>query len=86
MNELLEEEELAAIREHQREFEHLRSLEIAEVKRLEAEDIRRAEEKARRMQQEKERLLREAEVSIFAWILILKLIAFNRNTLFSIRR
>ena len=62
MNEVLEEEELEAIRAHQREFEHLRSLEMAEVKRLEAEDIRRMAEKKRRMEQERERLAREAEV------------------------
>ena len=63
MNEVLEEEELAAIRQHQREYEHLRNLEIAEVKRLEAEASRRNAEKERRMQQERARLAREAEVS-----------------------
>ena len=63
MNEVLEEEELAAIRRHQREYEHLRNLEIAEVKRLEAEAARRHAEKERRMDQERARLAREAEVS-----------------------
>jgi hypothetical protein len=59
--EVLEEEELAAVRRHQEEFEQLRAAELAEVQRLEAEARRKAEEKRRRMQQEASRLRREAQ-------------------------
>lgn len=62
MQEVLEEEELAAIRQRQEEFEQTRNAELAEVQRLEAEARRRFEEKERRMTQEKERIEREADV------------------------
>ncbi|GBG28003.1 Radial spoke head protein 3-like [Hondaea fermentalgiana] len=62
MMEVLEEEELAALRAHQEDFEQQRNVERAQVQRMEAEAIRRNEEKARRLEQEKARKAREAEV------------------------
>eukprot|EP00033_Pygsuia_biforma_P002426 GCRY01002690.1.p1 GENE.GCRY01002690.1~~GCRY01002690.1.p1 ORF type:complete len:463 (-),score=177.97 GCRY01002690.1:800-2188(-) len=57
--EVLHEEELAALRERQREFEQLRVLELAEVQRLEEQERRKFEEKERRVKQEQERLEQE---------------------------
>lgn len=56
MLELMQEEELEAIRRQQEEFETIRNIELAEVQRLEAEIKRKAAEKARRVAQEKKRL------------------------------
>jgi len=62
MMEVLEEEELEAIRRHQEEFEQIRNAELAEVQRLEAEVQRKAAEKKARMEQEKARVAAEAEL------------------------
>ena len=56
MLELMQEEELEAIRQQQEEFESIRNIELAEVQRLEAEIKRKAHEKDRRIAQEKKRL------------------------------
>jgi len=56
MLELMQEEELSAIRMQQEEFEGIRNVELAELQRLEAEARRRAQEKERRIAQEKKRL------------------------------
>jgi radial spoke head protein 3 len=56
MLELMQEEELDAIRQQQEEFETIRNIELAEVQRLEAEIKRKANEKNRRVAQEKKRL------------------------------
>lgn len=60
--EVLEEEELAAIRRHQEEFEQIRDAELAEVQRMESEARRKNEEKQRRLEQERQRVRREAAV------------------------
>lgn len=57
MLELMQEEELEAIRLQQAEFEAIRNVELAEVQRLEAEARRKAQEKERRLQQEKQRAI-----------------------------
>ena len=62
MMEVLEEEELEAIRAHQDEFEQMRNAELAEVQRLEAEARRRFEEKERRLEQERVRVERETDL------------------------
>jgi radial spoke head protein 3 len=56
MLEIMQEEELEAIRAQQEEFETIRNVELAEVQRLEAEIKRKALEKERRLTQEKQRL------------------------------
>ena len=56
MLELMQEEELEAIRLQQEEFELVRKIELAEVQRLEAEARRKAQEKERRVEQEKKRV------------------------------
>ena len=56
MLELMQEEELEAIRMEQEQFEDIRNVELAEVQRLEAEARRKAQEKDRRVAQEKQRL------------------------------
>lgn len=56
MLELMQEEELEAIRLQQEEFETIRNIELAEVQRLEAEIKRKEAEKQRRVAQEKKRL------------------------------
>lgn len=56
MLELVQEEELEAIRRQQQEFEAVRNVELAEVQRLEAEARRKHEEKERRVLQEKRRV------------------------------
>ena len=56
MLELMQEEELNAIRMQQEEFEGIRNVELAEVQRLEAEARRKQQEKERRIAQEKKRL------------------------------
>ena len=62
MQEVLEEEELAAIRRRQEDFEQARNAELSEVQRLEAEARRKFEEKERRVTQESERIVQEKEV------------------------
>lgn len=56
MLELMQEEELEAIRREQEQFEAVRNIELAEVQRLEAEARRKAQEKNRRIAQEKKRV------------------------------
>ena len=56
MLELMQEEELEAIRREQEQFEDIRNVELAEVQRLEAEARRKAQEKDRRVAQEKQRV------------------------------
>lgn len=56
MLELMQEEELEAIRIQQEEFEAIRNVELAEVQRLESEARRKAQEKERRLAQERKRL------------------------------
>ncbi len=56
MLELMQEEELDAIRKQQEEFEAVRNVELAEVKRLEAEARRKQQERDRRIQQELKRI------------------------------
>lgn len=56
MLEVLQEEELEAIRIQQEEYEAIRNVEIAEVQRLEAELRRKTEEKKRRIEQEQKRV------------------------------
>jgi len=56
MLELMQEEELAAIRQQQEEFEAIRNVELTEVQRLEAESRRKADERSRRVAQERQRL------------------------------
>jgi hypothetical protein len=79
--EVAQEDELAAIRAKQDEFDAVRTAELAEVQRLEAEVKRRFAEKQRRKDQEAARLKREAEVreKIAAT-------AFARSYLGSLRR
>lgn len=57
MLELMQEEELEAIRQQQEEFESIRNVELSEVQRLEAEARRKAEERDRRVAQEKQRII-----------------------------
>lgn len=56
MLEIMQEEELEAIRLQQEEYEMIRNVELAEVQRLEAEIKRKAQEKERRLAQERKRL------------------------------
>eukprot|EP01035_Chromulina_nebulosa_P021508 gene21508-27851_t len=56
MLELLQQEELDAIRAQQEEYEAIRNIEIAEVQRLEAESRRRNDERNRRLEQELKRI------------------------------
>ncbi len=56
MLELMQEEELEAIRLQQEEFETIRNIELAEVQRLEMEIKRKAQEKERRIAQERKRM------------------------------
>lgn len=56
MLEIMQEEELEAIRLQQEEYETVRNIEMAEVQRLEAEIKRKQLEKERRVMQEKKRL------------------------------
>jgi len=62
MLEVMEEEELDAIKRRQREFEQMRNAELMEVQRLDAEASRRFAEKQRRVAQEKERTRQQAEL------------------------
>jgi hypothetical protein len=56
MLELMQEEELEAIRSQQVQFEGIRNIELAEVQRLEAEARRKTQEKEKRIAQETKRL------------------------------
>ena len=60
--EVLEEEELAAMRAHQEHFEQIRNAELVATQRMEAAEQRKAEEKERRLAQERARVAREKEV------------------------
>lgn len=62
MMEVLEEEELNEIRQHQENFEQARNAELAEVQRLEAEARRKNDEKRRRIAEEKVRMVAKAEM------------------------
>ena len=62
MLEVMEEEELFAIEQRQREFEQMRNAELMEVQRLDAEASRRFAEKQRRVAQETKRLREQAEL------------------------
>lgn len=59
MMEIMEEDELANLQLHQREFEQKRNAELAEVQRMEETERRKLEEKERRLAQERERVLAE---------------------------
>eukprot|EP00899_Mesostigma_viride_P018170 jgi/Mesvir1/26354/Mv22526-RA.1 len=60
--EVMEEEELAAMRAHQEHFEQVRNAELVATQRMEAAEKRKLEEKERRLAQEKKRVQREREV------------------------
>ena len=70
--EVLEEEELAALREQQRRFLEIRSVETAETQRLEEREKRLEKEKERRMKEYEEgvRLQKEMEERIAASVLM----------------
>ena len=57
--EVMEEEELAAMRAHQEHFEQIRNAELVATQRMEAAERRKAEERERRIAQEKQRIERE---------------------------
>jgi hypothetical protein len=57
--EVLEEEELAAMRAHQEHFEQIRNSELVATQRMEAAEKRKLEEKERRLAQERDRVQRE---------------------------
>lgn len=59
---VLEEEELAAMRAHQEHFEHIRNAELVATQKLEQAERRKVEEKERRLQEAKERVAREKVV------------------------
>jgi hypothetical protein len=61
--EVVEEQELKAIKAQQEYFEQRRAVELAEAQRLEAADKRRMQEIARRKAQEEKRLQREREIA-----------------------
>jgi len=60
--EVMEEEELAAMRAHQEHFEQIRNAELVATQRMEASEKRKMEEKERRLAQERERVEREKAV------------------------
>ena len=60
--EVLEEEELAAMRAHQEHFEQIRNAELVATQRMEAAEMRKIEEKERRLAQERDRVQRERVV------------------------
>ncbi|XP_013061487.1 radial spoke head protein 3 homolog B-like isoform X1 [Biomphalaria glabrata] len=61
--EVMEEEELANLRQQQRAFEELRNVELVEQQRLEEQERRHREEKERRMKQQREVLKKEKETA-----------------------
>lgn len=62
MLELMQEEELDAIRTQQEEFEDVRNVELAEAQRLEADARRKTQEKEKRIAQETKRLVDRKEL------------------------
>mmetsp|Transcript_26597 Transcript_26597/g.66971 ORF Transcript_26597/g.66971 Transcript_26597/m.66971 type:complete len:512 (+) Transcript_26597:216-1751(+) len=60
--EVMEEEELAAMRAHQEHFEQIRNAELVATQHMEAAERRKLEEKERRLAQERERAERERVV------------------------
>eukprot|EP00240_Pyramimonas_obovata_P004660 CAMPEP_0118939370 /NCGR_PEP_ID=MMETSP1169-20130426/28682_1 /TAXON_ID=36882 /ORGANISM="Pyramimonas obovata, Strain CCMP722" /LENGTH=401 /DNA_ID=CAMNT_0006883621 /DNA_START=172 /DNA_END=1373 /DNA_ORIENTATION=+ len=60
--EVMEEEELAAMRAHQEHFEQIRNAELVATQRMEAAEKRKIEEKEHRLAQERDRLEREKQV------------------------
>jgi len=60
--EVMEEEELAAMRAHQEHFEQIRNAELVATQHMEAAERRKLEEKERRLAQERERAYRERVV------------------------
>ena len=61
--EVLEEEELANLRQQQREFEEIRNAELVEMQRLEEQERRHREEKERRICQQRKALEKEKETA-----------------------
>lgn len=61
--EVMEEEELDRLRDHQREYEELRNAELVETQRLEEQARRRREEKERRLRQQAEVARQERETA-----------------------
>ena len=61
--EVMEEEELANLRQQQRQFQELRNAELVEAQRLKEKDRRLTEEKQRRIRQQKEALIKEKETA-----------------------
>lgn len=61
--EVMEEEELANLRQQQRAFEELRNAELVEQQRLEEQERRHREEKDRRMKQQREVVRKEKETA-----------------------
>lgn len=59
---VLEEEELAAMRAHQEHFEHIRNAELVATQKMEQAERRKVEEKERRLKQAKERVEKERTV------------------------
>lgn len=59
MLEVMEEEEIDAIKKQQKHFEMIRQSELMEIQRLEADSIRKFKEKERRKKQEEERIQNE---------------------------
>ncbi|KAL3163290.1 hypothetical protein ABBQ32_009684 [Trebouxia sp. C0010 RCD-2024] len=60
--EVVEEEELAAMRAHQQHYEQVKAAELASVQRLEAAELRKQEEKARRLEQARARASAETHL------------------------
>ncbi|KAK9816840.1 hypothetical protein WJX72_005799 [[Myrmecia] bisecta] len=60
--EVMEEEELAAMRAHQAHFEQVRNAELAAVQRMEAAERRKMEEKERRLEQARRRAAAERDL------------------------
>ena len=61
--EVMEEEELDALRDHQREYEELRTAELIETQRMEEQARRRHDEKNRRIKQQQQVALAEKETA-----------------------
>ena len=85
MLELLQEEELDAIRRQQYEYEIIRDTELSEVKRLESELLRKHQEKERRIEQARIRLEEKQALNdkIQAKKYAIKLLADLQNELFN---
>eukprot|EP00049_Salpingoeca_infusionum_P008145 m.131956 g.131956 ORF g.131956 m.131956 type:complete len:466 (-) comp13927_c0_seq4:1452-2849(-) len=61
--EVMEEEELDRLRDHQREFEDIRNAELAEMQRLEEAARRREQEKEARIQEQRKALVQQKETA-----------------------